>query len=92
MVEKYIPTQFNFIHQAYSEPSWLIYGDFTINSESGVNQGDPWGLALYSIVVHEVITTLKCELNLWYLDDGTMSGHYIDVISDLNQLKIKICF
>ena len=51
----------------------------------GVQQGDPLGPALFSLAIHSLISGLSSDLNIWYLDDGTIGGK-IDVFSDLRSI------
>ncbi len=43
-----------------------------------MQQGDPLGPLLFSMVIQELITAIatecKLSLNLWYLDDGVLAG------------------
>jgi hypothetical protein len=51
-----------------------------------VQQGDPLGPLLFSLVLHRIVTKIssraKCAnllLNLWYMDDGIIAGPAPDV-------------
>ncbi|GJZ93341.1 putative reverse transcriptase domain-containing protein [Tanacetum coccineum] len=60
----------------YSYPSRLYYGEHTLWSCQGVQQGDPLGPLLFSLVLHPLICKIKdsfsLSLHAWYLDDGTI--------------------
>jgi len=42
-----------------------------------VQEEDPLGPDLFALVLQPIITT---ELNLWYLDDGTVEGDVEEVV------------
>ena len=69
------------------------FGDDTIYSHSGVQQGDPLGPLLFLLVVTDLLDTidpfLNLHLQLWYLDDSTFFGLYSDVASFLEQIQVK---
>ena len=87
-VREHIPEAFNFFHQAYSADSLLFYGQTTITSATGLQQGDPAGPALFSLTIDELIKSLNAELNTWFLDDGTMGDTVDKVHIDLDNLLI----
>ena len=58
--------------QAYSEPTSLFFGESTLVSATGIQQGDPFGPALFSLGIDNLVRSLDLELNVWYLDDGTL--------------------
>ncbi|GJX31972.1 putative reverse transcriptase domain-containing protein [Tanacetum coccineum] len=62
----------------YSSPARLYYGEHSIWSCQGVQQGDPLGPLLFSLVLHTLICKIRDSFNLylraWYLDDDTIVG------------------
>ncbi|CAG9135278.1 unnamed protein product [Plutella xylostella] len=85
-VKSSAPNLYPFVHQCYSSPSNLFYGVNLIESQVGVQQGDPLGPLLFSLAVQDVIASLHSPLNIWYLDDGTIGGSPEVVIEDLKIL------
>jgi len=71
IAEKF-PDAFPFIFQAYGTPSFLSFGCNPILSQRGVQQGDPVGPLLFSLIIHP-ISSLSTIFNAWYLDDGAGS-------------------
>jgi hypothetical protein len=57
-----------------------------IISQQGVQQGDPLGPALFSLVAHSQAKQMKFHLSLWYLDDATMGDQPATVLQDLSTL------
>lgn len=74
---------FPFIQQLYRHPTTLLCGESVIKSESGVQQGDPLGPLLFCLVIDKLTRLMTSELNLWYLDDGTLGGSPATVLKDL---------
>jgi ubiquitin carboxyl-terminal hydrolase 44/49 len=73
------PELFPWVQWCYSRTSSLRYGNHTIASCNGTQQGDPLGPLLFSLVLHRVITRIahdipSLHLNAGYLDDGTIAG------------------
>ena len=83
------PGLFHYAHSAYSLPSILYWADKTIQSAEGVQQGDPLGPLLFCLTIHSMCSQLVSELNLFYLDDGTLGGSVEDLRHDLEVVKQK---
>ena len=82
----------------YRRATRLSFGTHTIESETGVQQGDPLGPELFAITLHEAITDalqeleidgLRPDLSLFYLDDGAVGGHQASVSKLAEKLKMK---
>ncbi|GAU96871.1 hypothetical protein RvY_08245 [Ramazzottius varieornatus] len=65
--------------RSYRYPSKLLFGQHTLESARGVQQGDPLGPLLFCVLIQK----LTSPLNVWYLDDGTIGGKIETVLSDL---------
>lgn len=73
-VKDKIPDIYKFVEQCYRYPSNVYY-------QKGVQQGDPLGPALFCLVIHDIISNLQIlDLNIWYMDDGTIAGNPEDVL------------
>ena len=82
-VQSHAPDLLPFVHSSYSSPSSLFWSDKTIQSTEGVQQGDPLGPLLFCLTIHPLVSQLKSELGVWYLDDGNIGGVTEDVKHDL---------
>ena len=62
----------------------MFFGGAALKSELGVQQGDPLGPLLFSVVLHSLVRLVEervpgLDVHVWYLDDGTIIGD-IDVV------------
>lgn len=85
-VKEHIPAIFPYLWQCYSKPSKLMYKEHLVLSSMGCQQGDPLGPAIFSLGIHPIISSLDCNFNIWYLDDGTLGGQPDVVLGDLKVL------
>ena len=84
----YCPSLYPMVYQCYSKASNLFFGPtYIIKSQEGAQQGDPLGPFLFSLAIMDLTKELESEVNLWYLDDGTISGTAESVLSDYKKIK-----
>lgn len=86
-IETKFPAIYPFIYQCYASSTNLFYNNSIILSTTGCQQGDPLGPAVFSLGINEIIQSLTSDLNVWYLDDGTIGGLIESVMEDLSTLK-----
>jgi hypothetical protein len=86
-VHKFLPSLLKFTFSCYAHSSQLFFGDNIILSEEGTQQGDPLGPLLFCLSIHQLIQQLKSELNLWYIDDGTLGGDVQNLLSDVELIQ-----
>ncbi|KAL5460165.1 hypothetical protein EMCRGX_G033593 [Ephydatia muelleri] len=60
-----------------------------ISSETGVQQGDPLGPLLFSLVIHRVVSAIASNcpellFHMWYPDDGAIAGPKLAVLRALS--------
>jgi len=80
------PALYRLLWQAYSESTTLFFGERNLVSATGIQQGDPFGPALFSLGIDDLTREIDTEFNVWYLDDGTLGGSPESVISSVERL------
>ena len=74
IIHRKLPNIYNYVYQNYGQKSNLFFGDEIIDSSEGVQQGDPLGPFLFNLGIMDIVKSMNTQLNLWYLDDGTIAG------------------
>jgi hypothetical protein len=95
-VARDFPEIYRFVHSSYSNITKLKYGDNYINSEQGVQQGDPLGPLLFCATLQPLLMEMKSELTVGYLDDLTLGGMKSVVEADIDRVcsegsKLGLC-
>ena len=70
----FIPELLPYEHSAYSTESALLWGKVEITSAEGIQEGDPIGPLLFCLSIYDLVSSLKSEYRVLYLDDGTIGG------------------
>jgi hypothetical protein len=86
-VAQVIPEIHKFCCLSYDQPSTLQFGDYTISSEVGVQQGDPLGGLLFCIGIHPILSATTSELTIGYMDDVTLGGSIANVEADVELFR-----
>ena len=91
-IKEDLPDLFPWVQWCYTSPGELRFGQHRILSTAGVQQGDPLGPLLFSLVVLQLLDTIGpidgLILQVWYLDDGTFVGTR-DAVSSFLHLLIS---
>ena len=80
------------MNSCYQSQPLLHFGDRTILSCRGVQQGDPLGPLGFALSLQPILERIRDEvpglpINVWYLDDGTLCGSADDLLSALNIIE-----
>ena len=87
-----MPIIMSFASFCYSKHSDLFFNSSTVDSQTGVQQGDPLGPHLFSLAIWLLIDEIECKLpNLsqqcWYLNEGIFAGSEIELCKALKILS-----
>ena len=86
-VERYLPELLPYASASYSGDSDLQFGDFSLQSQEGAQQGDPLGPLYFCLAVHDLLSSLQSPIVVGYLDDMSMGGEAGRVAEDFTLLE-----
>lgn len=86
-VSLYCPVIYPFVLSAYAATSNLQWGDHSLSSAEGVQQGDPLGPLLFCLTLRQHSLKLRSVLRILYLDSVTLGGDCSDLLRDLSVMK-----
>ena len=86
-VQLLCPEIYSFVHSVYAASSNLQWGDRSLSSAEGVQQGDPLGPLLFCLTLQQHNLRLTSDFNVSYLDDVTLGGDCQDLLHDLQVMK-----
>lgn len=89
-----LPGLYRWVEYCYSDSAYLFFGTCLLLSAAGVQQGDPLGPLLFSLVLHPLALKIQKEfpnllLNVWYLDDGCIVGDVNEVYEVFQLLQVE---
>ena len=88
-----LPELFGWVQWCYHTEAELRFGHHRLTSSTGVQQGDPLGPLLFSLVLSELMDeigqTNDVSFQVWYLGDGSFVGQRSAVASLLELVKSK---
>ena len=75
-----------------NDDPFLWFRGGMLHSQEGVQQGDPLGPLLFSMVIQQLVDAIRVAcprlaLNCWYLDDGVLAGKAADVLKALHIIQ-----
>jgi hypothetical protein len=85
-VDTEFPEILPWVRYTYGDHAVLWFGAHKLSSQCGVQQGDPLGPLIFSVVMLPLVLQLDALgliSNLWYLDDGFIAGPHATVIQAL---------
>jgi hypothetical protein len=85
-VQCHTPLLYPYLYQCYRNPSTLFFGNHLISSSVGAQQGDPCGPMIFCLAIQPIILSLDSQMNIWYLDDGTLADYPEVVLSDFKKV------
>ena len=83
-VNNVIPELYRYCCLAYSQSTLLSFGQYTVLSQEGTQQGDPIGPLLFCITVHPLLQSMSSCFNVGYLDDFCLGGAEQTVAKDID--------
>ena len=81
-----VPEIYNFCHLAYNDSSILKFGEHSVWSAMGPQQGDPLGPLLFCLTIQPILNSLRSNLTVSFLDDLTLGGPEFIVADDVNSI------
>jgi hypothetical protein len=86
------PTLRTWMQWCYGQSSDLTFGEFTIKSDEGAQQGDPLGPTGFAASLHPIVLKIakmcpELLANLWFLDDGNIGGKTEHVLKAIEILQ-----
>ena len=86
-VAQHLPDLLPYASSSFSEHSVLQFGEFSVLSQEGAQQGDPLGPLYFCLAVHELLSELLSPIVLGYMDDVSLGGDATVVADDFDYLE-----
>jgi hypothetical protein len=86
-VAKHFPELLHFAESTISQTSTLQFGDFSLQSDEGAQQGDPLGPLYFCLTFKKLLDDRKSEFVIGFLDDVAIGGEAACALEDFIQLE-----
>ncbi len=81
------PVLYPYVYSAYSAPSDLHWGNKTLQSAEGLQQGDPLAPLLFCLTLHRHYQQLKSEFCLQHVDHVILGGNLESLLHDIRVME-----
>jgi len=89
-VEYVVPELYRFVYSAYTIELLLQYGNDTVKSREGPQQGDPLGPLMFCTTIKPLLSLLQSELRIGFQDDLTIGGQVDIITRDVELIKREV--
>ena len=84
------PGIYPLVWQGNSQAAPLFIGEDQVMSKTGVQQGDPLSSLLFSLTIDTATRAADTDINVWYLDDGTLAGPLPSVLTSIERVRKEV--
>ena len=88
-VYRSLPAFYSFVYASYAHESCLFFGNATLASSEGLQQGDPLGPLLFSLTTLPLLSSCTTPFKFGYLDDFTLGGEIEVLDAQVEQLRTE---
>ena len=88
-LSNHLPELLRYVEAGYGANSILQFGEFQLESQEDVQQGDPLGPLLFSLAIRDVSHGCLAPFVAWFLDDCAIGGNAQQVERDYKMIVEK---
>ena len=86
-VATFMPEMSSFFRATYEESTVLKFGETSLSSEEGLQQGDPLAPLYFCLALHNNLSSLSSKVRIGYLDDVTLMDEASVVADDIQRFR-----
>ena len=88
-IHPHSPEIYSFCHLAYNFDSVLKFCDRQIISKEGAQQGNPLGLLMFCLTIHQILKLLNSIFIIGYMDNVMLGDPHDIVANDVNFVIVE---